>query len=173
MIDRQVSNSKQQKHSFRSIHYAMCIELLHNEHLEKIWPNFWSSRSHMRLKLQLFNIVMILMMPALNALLEKKSPSHLMLTLLLLVHFPRALCSPKNILWSRENVAGKDRPRPPSALTAQSAVVIFMRTKFDEFPVHKCTGHIPDHPVSSSIPATAHLSSNSKKKHCNFFAMAS
>lgn len=82
----------------------------------------------------------------------------------LLVHFPRALCSPKNILWSRENAAGKDRPRRPSALTAHTAVVIFMRTKFDEFPVHKCTGHIPDHPVSSSIPATAHLSSSKKKR---------
>lgn len=83
-----------------------------------------------------------------------------MQTPLLLIHFPCALCSPKNILWSRENAAGKDRPRRPSALTAHMAVVIFMRTKFDEFPVHKCSGHIPDHPVSSRIPATAHLSSS-------------
>lgn len=87
-------------------------------------------------------------MLTLNAPLEKKKKTTL--TPLLLVYFPRALCSPKNILWSGENAAGKDRPRRPSALTAPTAVVIFMRTKFDEFPVHKCTGHIPGHPVSSS-----------------------
>lgn len=86
------------------------------------------------------------------------------LTPLLLVHFPRALCSLKNILWSGENAAGKDRPWRPSALTAPIAVVIFMRTKFDEFPVRKCTGHIPGQLVSSSIPATAHLSNSKKKK---------
>lgn len=101
------------------------------------------------------------MTPPPNTLLKKKKiSSHLTLTPLLLVHFPRALCSHRNILWSRENAAGKDKPWRPSALTAHPAAVIFMRTKFDEFPVHKCTGHIPNRTVSSSIPVTAHFNNN-------------
>lgn len=106
------------------------------------------------------------MMPPPNALFkEKKISSHLTLTPLSLVHFPRALCSHKNILWSKENAAGKDKPRRPSAPTAHTAVVIFMRTKFDEFPVHKCTGHIPDRTVISSIPLTSHFNTKTKKKY--------
>lgn len=144
-------NSKQQQHIVFFLFISSCCVLLQ---ATTEWPNCCTMNIWRKFD-TIYGFLPVLKQPPAfktsiiyhghNALLQKKNPSHLTLTLLLLVHFPRALCSPKNILWSRENAVGKDRPRRPSALTAHSAVVIFMRTKFDEFPAYKCSGHIPDH----------------------------